>query len=229
MNDEKSVQSYFKKDCERKSDFYSTDEKIFYHFICKRHMWKIYKKSINQIYTHIDKTTSILDAGCGIGHFLFELNKIEDLNRIIGLDFLREPLVIAKKNSRFFNKASFFECDFQSLCFKNKSIDIIYCLNTLHHLSKDKLKKTLLEFSRVCSKLLVLEIRNKDFLFNSFFNSILLSSKYRILPQYYTSINWIENFFRKQGFLLKHTMGKFSYNCFCRRIVLIFEKDVRII
>jgi ubiquinone/menaquinone biosynthesis C-methylase UbiE len=224
MDENNYIKIYFKKECQNNIDFYSKKRADIYNSISKRNMWKIYKKSLEQILLDDDESRIVLDAGCGIGHFLFELNTVDSFDTIIGLDLLREPLKIAQKNEEYFDKVSFYECDLLSVCFKDNSIDIVFCLNNAHHFTKNKLKQILLELSRICKKFLVIEIRNSDFLLNFLYNPTLFSNKYKHLPWHATKISWMESFLQKHDFFLKYNYGKTSLDCLCRRKVLVFER-----
>jgi ubiquinone/menaquinone biosynthesis C-methylase UbiE len=223
------IRDYFNKDSMNKSIFYLKEDrtKISKH-INKREMWKIYIQTLEFILMDSDNDPVVLDAGCGIGNFLFELNKRKSISKIIGVDFLREPLNVARKRPDFFDKVSFFECDLQNLCFKDQSIDFVFCLNVVHHIPQNKIKQFILELSRVSKKIVVLEIRNEDFMFNFFYDNVLIPQFYENLPIHSTQISWVEALMEDLGFFLKFKIGKTILDCLCRRIILVFEREKRI-
>lgn len=220
------IKEYFKDESTRKINFYGNKERDqIDKSLKKRSMWKIYKQSIELILKECTQVNMVLDVGCGIGNFIFELNKKNLGSHIIGVDFLKEPLSIASERNDLFEKVSFFQCDAQELCFKNHSVDLIFCFNVLHHMNKQYLEKTLLELSRITKNMLVLEIRNKDFIFDFFYQRVFIHQKYLNLPVYSTELKWLISFLKHQGFVLTVKLTKTNIDCLCRRMVLIFKRE----
>jgi len=92
----------------------------------------------------------ILEAGTGKGHFALELAKAG--YSFTTFDISETEQAFAKLNLRYFGLES--QVDFciengESLSFKDKSFDIIFSVNTLHHLTNPY--KVIDEFLRVLS------------------------------------------------------------------------------
>ena len=93
---------------------------------------------------------NILEAGTGKGHFALELAKAG--YSFTTFDISETEQAFAKLNLRYFGLES--QVDFriengESLSFKDKSYDVIFSVNTLHHLTNPY--KVIAEFLRVLS------------------------------------------------------------------------------
>ena len=93
--------------------------------------WGLYKKRFNIIkeWKIIEKDSSILDIGCGTGHY----SKLTD-ERYVGIDL--EEKYINYCNSKYQNKNKSFLCkDASSLLDKGEKFDIVLMVDFLHHIS----------------------------------------------------------------------------------------------
>jgi len=121
---------------------------------------------------------NILDVGCGNCLLFLELlSKYRFDHKILyGLDIkydlLKEATDISKDN--LLPLPNLINGDGTSLPFKNKSFNIIFCLNSFVNFNKDTIEKLLSEFSRVVKDdcIIIFDIRNK--------RNILLNIKYKI-------------------------------------------------
>jgi len=120
---------------------------------------KLKKKEIfNQLlFDKIGIINSFIDVSCGDNQFLSTLvNKIPQLDIIIGNDISRSQLDLIKKSN---DKILYTNHNAVYLPFKEKTFDIAYCANTLHHMTSRKDMKNLLEGMFVISKkMLIVEI-----------------------------------------------------------------------
>lgn len=87
-------------------------------------------------FAKLNETKIILDLGCGDGPFLPTLNKYG--KRIIGLDFRIEPLFKAKNLINYkkypLKNILLLNADGLHLPIKDKSINIVFCLETFEHI-----------------------------------------------------------------------------------------------
>ena len=107
---------------------YDSDSLII-NFMMYRHLY--YALSLAKL----DEKKIILDLGCSDGPFLPTLNKYG--KKIIGLDYSYEWLLDAKNliNYRRYplKKTVLLNAEGQHLPFKDKSLDLVFCLETLEH------------------------------------------------------------------------------------------------
>lgn len=106
---------------------------------------KFIQKNIN-----LTKDTTLLDVGCGNGFFTFYFAKICD---VTGLDFSKQMLAINPHSKLIYGQA-------ENLPFSDKSFDIVFCSNLLHHL--DKPKKAMQEMKRVSKKYIIISEPNRN-------------------------------------------------------------------
>jgi len=85
----------------------------------------------------IEDKISILDLGCGDGRFLEKIRNLNENNILYGLDISEKMLDIARNKN--IEGCNFILGDSTHLPYKNKSIDMIFCLNSFHHYSNPSL------------------------------------------------------------------------------------------
>ena len=88
------------------------------------------------------KEGTILDCGCGIGYLARKIAKDKEGVLVVGLDASKEMLGQTEQIGNLF----WVVADATSLPFKDKSLDVVICKETLHHLSQPE--KALSEFAR---------------------------------------------------------------------------------
>ena len=107
---------------------------------------------IDYIRSHIDinKTTSILDVGCGNGFFLYSFSKISNP---VGLDFSHQMLSMNPCKKIVQGSALF-------LPFKDKSFDVVFCSNLLHHIEDPQ--EAIADMKRVSKRYVILSEPNRN-------------------------------------------------------------------
>ena len=133
-----------------------------YKYIPNR--WKNFAKKLIKTYK-LGKKSNILDIGCGKGFLLTDIKKILPEISLTGYDLskyaIKESHPLIKKN--LFNiKAE------NKYFFKNKEIDLLISMGTLHNLEIFNLEKAFNEINRVSKKsyIWVESYRNSKELFN---------------------------------------------------------------
>ncbi|KYK33143.1 MAG: hypothetical protein AYK22_01145 [Thermoplasmatales archaeon SG8-52-3] len=219
------VKNYFKKSAEENKKFYSLKNKDDVEKqIKKRRMWKIYTSILDKIIKKDSEISNVIDIACGIGNFTFEIAKNNNYKNIVGIDFLKETIDIARKNKNLFKNVTFLQGDLLNLPFIDKSFDFSVCLNTLHHIHKNDLYKAITEISRITKKYLMLEIRNKNYIFKSLHNIIILQRVYRDLPIYFSSVSDLNNLMGKNGFKPIIIRGNNLLIWTSWRIVIVYKR-----
>lgn len=112
------------------------------------HGWYLGTRNLlkNILLEYSYKEAKILDAGCGTGGTI-KLLQAAGFKNILGVD--KSSLAIRLCRKRGLKNVSI--ANINQLPFKNKSFDVIICLNVLYHHGIN-LKKTLREFSRVLKR-----------------------------------------------------------------------------
>jgi len=116
--------------------------KLFFHLL---------QTALNMI-SNIPSNSKVLDVGISEGPFQPTLSKYFD--RIVGSDILLESLSIGKAISKCQNhelhNAEYVLCDGTFLPFKSSSYNVVFCLETLEHMSD--VSVALSEFSRILKR-----------------------------------------------------------------------------
>jgi ubiquinone/menaquinone biosynthesis C-methylase UbiE len=100
---------------------------------------------------------SVLDVGCGEGVPLLNiLSELQSNNSINGVDCDEIKLLMIKNN---IPEGKFVKGDIYNLPYKNKTFDLILCLEVLEHLSSPK--KALEEIKRVSSQNVLFSVPNE--------------------------------------------------------------------
>ena len=129
--------------------------------------WKVFEKVILEYFLIIDmpsadRSSRILDAGCGDGINLFGLNKMINAHNwkslIYGADY--NPMRL-ERASRFSFVEELKQSPLDNLPYADGWFDVVLCNQVLEHISHDK--KVLLEFKRVLRPrgLLILGVPNE--------------------------------------------------------------------
>jgi ubiquinone/menaquinone biosynthesis C-methylase UbiE len=220
------IKNYFLKDSTDKKDFYNLkNREEIKQDLKKRNMWKIYTSTLDEILNNDTKISNVVDVGCGIGNFIFELSTRKQFKKIVGIDFLSETIKIAFNNQNYFRNIYFIQGDMLNLPFNDCSFNLTICLDTIHHIHKDDLWKAIQELTRITNKYLMIEIRNKDFILEFWYKKILLPKYYSDLPQYSTTITELNDFMKSKGFTQILSRGLRTLNKTNRRIVLVYKKN----
>lgn len=106
----------------------------------------------------------ILDAGCGLGDWVFHLAKFDGVDRAVGIDISETVIKKSVKKSRgkkLQNKTKFIAGSLDSLPFKDSSFDSIFSLEVAEHVLD--VNSMFAEFNRVLKKGGYLGISTVDF------------------------------------------------------------------
>ena len=91
------------------------------------------------IHSHIKNKSKILDAGCGVGHYLRSILNLSNKNfQYYGIDLTQNYINLAKK-VKWKVKTNFKKMNVEKLSFKKNSFDICICSNVLLHLENPNL------------------------------------------------------------------------------------------
>ena len=123
-----------------------------------------YKKIFK--YIKIKDNLKILDAGCGTGNLLVNLNKKAKNLKLYGIDISEEMLKVAERKLE--NKVKLQLMPVEKIKFKENSFDYVFSTETFHHFSDSK--KSIGNFYKILKrngKLIVL-----DFDFGFFLNKL---------------------------------------------------------
>tara|TARA_B100000963_G_scaffold29270_1_gene21703 strand:- start:30449 stop:31510 length:1062 start_codon:yes stop_codon:yes gene_type:complete len=109
-----------------------------YHEVVARKLIKDYK---------LNNGSKILDIGCGKGFLLYEIKKILKGIQVVGLDFSNYAI----KKSKSEIKKYLIQHDINNglKIFKEKSFDLVLCINTLHNIKLKNIQFCLGEIERV--------------------------------------------------------------------------------
>jgi len=113
------------------------------------------KRIAKEIKTFINEDETILDVGCGAGHYLRSLRKdIGDSFFYTGCDATEHYIELARQAFSNDNRASFSVTDIFALDFADNSFDVVMCNNVLLHLPS--IEQPLRELIRVAKKYLII-------------------------------------------------------------------------
>lgn len=106
----------------------------------------------------IGAPTSIIDVSCGEDKFIFDLSRELNIPLTVGNDISWSQVEMLNKE---FEEVIFTNHNAASLPFKNRSFDVAYCSNTLHHMPNKKALINLLNrLFEVSNKIVVVEIED---------------------------------------------------------------------
>lgn len=221
-----SVSRYFRDSAIKKAGYYNApSESKLKHDLQQYKTLNIFNSIVDQIFQNKQsEIRSVIDVGCGNGDFTTDLaKKYSHLERIVGIDFLREMLNICKKKKSKVDNVSYVEADILKIPFNDRSFDVCTCINLLHHIHIDDFENVLYELTRITDKYLILDIRNKKNIFNFWYKYFTGPIFYRDLPVRECNISDVSNIIKKQ-FELKITKGVSVFLCTSRRVALMFER-----
>jgi len=96
------------------------------------------------------KGDTVLDICTGTGSLLLNLHKeVGERGKVIGVDFSRGMLKVAKEKTRHLKNVFLVEADVSSLPFKGKMFDAVTCSHAFYELKGDTALRTLQEVRRV--------------------------------------------------------------------------------
>ncbi len=196
-----------------------------------RHSWwqrcvrKIVLSLLDERFRRDPNMRHIIDVGCGRGDFSIELaTRYSLLTEVWGSDFSREALAIACANAKPFTNVFFKEADILAMPFVDKRFDTTVCINVLHHIHAQDLKKALAELARITGHYVILEIKNGR---NAYYRHIHSRKvdpvgSIRVFP---TSITQVNEFLQREGFRLTAERAIFVIKCLSPLLILMFERE----
>jgi SAM-dependent methyltransferase len=219
------VKKYFRKDAAKRKGYYdSKDIEELKYDLKKRKIWKIYTSTLDEILHKNAEIFNVIDVGCGMGNFTFELVHRKQFKKIVGIDFLTETFDIARENKKNFGKVSFIQGDLLNLPFTDESFDMTVCLNVLHHIHKDDFSKAIYELARITDKYLILEIRNKNNILKFWHNKIVLPHFNREIPVDANSVLEVNDLMKDYNFQLEIVRGKSVVRMICWHLLLVYKR-----
>ena len=99
-------------------------------------------------YYQIDKTSSILDVGCGKGFMLYDFKELFPDLRIRGIDISEYAIANSKPEVRDYLSVG----NAKSLPYPDYSFDLVISINTIHNLNEKECGQALREIERVAKK-----------------------------------------------------------------------------
>jgi len=99
-------------------------------------------------YYHLMKDANVLDIGCAKGFMLYDFKQLMPSIGISGIDRSNYAIEHALKDVKPFLHVG----NAVQLPYKDKSFDLVICINTIHNLPLEQCKKSLHEIQRVCRK-----------------------------------------------------------------------------
>ena len=91
----------------------------------------------------------ILDAGCGRGDLIKLLSREYSNSKIIGIDYSKDSVKIAKETLRDEQNIEILHADITFIPIKSNSVDYIFCLDIVEHLYPEQLNKAVKEMRRI--------------------------------------------------------------------------------
>ena len=126
--------------------------------------WQAIAKKIIKKYK-LKKNSRVLDIGCGKGHLVYELSKILNSKKIIGLDISKYGI----KNSprRIRNQLKVFDAR-KKINFKKNYFDLVVSINLIHNFSISEIFQLLKNIVHISKKSFISteSYRNNQELFN---------------------------------------------------------------
>lgn len=216
---ESNLKKFFNQSAEKQEGYYDVSNS----FAFRAQEWA--RKKILAMLDFSPK--AVLDAGSGRGDFCSILAQKFPKSNVIGVDFSRDMVKISKQKTSHLQNISFKQADITRLPFKNNQFELTICLNTIHHLLRGQgFRLALSELTRVTSKTLFIEIKNKNNLYMPLKKiKELLHTKGSLTN--FTTPNEIKNILSQYNFKLEKKSNVFNFAFLSPIIVLKFIKQNR--
>jgi ubiquinone/menaquinone biosynthesis C-methylase UbiE len=160
-----------------------------YHPVIKE--YTVSKIAKIQNYIPIDRSTKVLDVGCGNGFFTFYLDQIADA---YGIDFSERMIELNPVSHKAVMNA-------ENMQFEDNSFDVVFCHALLHHV--DDIDKVVQEMKRVSRKWIVLLEPNRNnplmFLF-----SLLVKEEWKAMR---FSLRYMKRFVKRNGLTIEKSFA----------------------
>lgn len=215
----RDTKKFFDKSARDRQGFYDANNNRG----LKHNRWQIIirKKIADTINVYKSQIKNVYDLGCGNGDFTFELaNKFPDLT-FKGFDFSVEVVGLAQKQHNGGKNIEFLTTDLLAMNISEQA-DLVLCVNTLHHIHKDDLKKVLDAIAQIANKYIILEIKNKK---NFYYGFLKRFKKDKNIEVYPTSVKEVSEIFKKHGFHLDKIYPLFLFKFASPLIVLCYKKN----
>lgn|GEM_PF-1197433 len=218
------VKHYFKKNIVNRNGYQAEYKNAIKKDRRRSKIQDICFSILDQIMQSESGVKKLIDVGCGVGDFTLDLAvKYSQFEKVVGIDFLKERVDIARQKVEQIKNVFFFEADLLDIPFVDRSFDMTICINVLHHVYIDDFSKAIRELARITGKYLILEIRNKKNIFNFWYKYVVIPLFYRDLPVYDISISEVCDLI-KNDYQLEMTRGVLSVDWGCRRLILVFKR-----
>ena len=198
-------------------EFYTLEE----YEECLDYLGKIGKvlggnRATLQLFRNLKESpTSILDVGCGGGHFTCELAQLYPHTNILGIDLSKEAIDYARKQAKKMNLSNVsFEVPMdKELKYADKSFDIVTCTLVCHHMLDAEIIEFLKRSQRVAKKSIIINDLHRHGLAYFCFalvapvlfpNRLILNDGLISVKKGFTKTNWI-------SYLSKAGLNKVNY------------------
>ena len=213
------TEKYFRNGALDRRGYYDTKKK-------RQLMIRNISSSIfDKIFRENPRIKKVIDVGCGTGDLVLHLaKKFPQIEKITGIDFLKEIVNIASKNAKNFKRIFFLEGNLLNIPFEDRSFDVTFCINVLHHVHKEDFEKAIKELTRITDKNIILDIRNKKNIFNLWFEYIAPPLSHTDLPIYTNSISEVNSIMQKNNFRLQKDHGVIPLKRTGWRVILVYKR-----
>ena len=196
-----------------------------------------YFEHINNVIKKLPRRARILEAGCGLGRWVFYLDSLGF--ETVGLDIVREALKEAIAYGRIKRKPTVLvRGDVLNLPFRENSFDLVLSLGVIEHFKNGKEKTCIKESFKVLKNfgLLFVSVPNKyHFIYILLRGYSTMRGKWRIGFERSFSIRDLKHFLEVEGFLVQE-VKTFGFKYATTHVILglsflwplIFVKGVRI-
>ncbi|MCQ9206956.1 MAG: methyltransferase domain-containing protein [Omnitrophica bacterium] len=216
---DKTVKFFRASAIERQGYYDAKPQGALEHNIWQMRIRKIVLELLDELSPDPD-ISKVIDVGCGRGDFTIEIAKrYRRFSEVWGSDFSKETLEIAQRNGAALEKVFFREANLLNMPFKEKSFGLCLCINTMHHIHKNDISKSLSELARITDKYIVLEVKNNDNLYMRYVRSKALGG----INVYPTSVKEVSGVLKKYGFRLVRQKGIFLFNWLSPLLVLVYK------
>ena len=117
------------------------------------------RKTVAKIFDTL-QTAQNLEVGCGNGDFLMELARKYPTLDFQGRDFSEKQIQLAKEKSEHSENIRFEAGNALTLELGDNSVDTVFCINVLHHITPEDQEIALGELARVAKTDILVEMKN---------------------------------------------------------------------
>lgn len=181
---------------------------------------------------------SILDVGCGNGHFLYSWKQHYQVQEAMGVEPSSEAVRLLKEKWGCVNGMNFCSASAHRLPFDTNSFDIVTVWSVLHWVGRNEYLQSLGEIIRVCNRYLVVmdfvardeyrvpySHKNGLFTYKQDFQKVIEGSG--IMKSIETTRWWVDPNNNKLHMINEEDLNPFEQNIlsYHARKTVIFEKD----